>query len=155
MAIGRYFEDFRVGETFETEGITLTEGQIVDYGLVYDPQPFHVDSEAANRSQFGGLVASGFQVAALTCRLFRDTGLLQGTNMGGTAADEIHWLKPVRPGDTIRARVEVIELTPARARTDRGFVRFRYSTVNQHREVVMTMAINHIVAREAGDEVDV
>lgn len=147
MTTGRYFEDFRIGETFETEGMTMTEGLIIDYALKYDPQPFHMDIEAAEESIFGSLVASGFQVMALTFRLFRDVGVIRGTNLGGTAADDIHWLKPVRPGDTISARVEVIETTPAKTRTDRGFVRFRYSTVNQNREVVMTMILNHVIAR--------
>jgi len=146
---GKYFEDFQNGDVFETAGVTLTRSQIIDFAFLYDPQPFQINSEAADHSAFGGLVASGYQVMAITNRLFADTALLYGTGMGATAAEEVHWLKPVRPGDSLNVRVEVIELTPARARTDRGFVRFRYTTSNQNREVVMTMNINYIVARRS------
>jgi len=146
---GRYFEDFKTGERFDSEGLTLTQAQIIEFALTWDPQPFHMDVEAADRSAFGGLVASGFHVAALTVRLIRDTGLMSGTGLGTTAADDVHWLKPVRPGDTLSVRAEVVEITPARARTDRGFVRLRYTTSNQNREVVMTMNLNHVVARRS------
>ena len=144
---GHYFEDFRTGESFDSYGLTLTQAQIIEFAFAYDPQPFHVDVETADRSAFGGLVASGFQIAAIAVRLIRDTGILSGTGLGTTAADDMHWLKPVRPGDTLAVRAEVIEITPARSRTDRGFVRLRYTVSNQSREAVMTMTLNHVVAR--------
>lgn len=143
----RYLEDFRVGEVFETRGLTLTEAQIIDFALRYDPQPFHLDVRAAERSLFGGLIASGFQTLALTFRLFYDTGVVRAANLGGTGAEQVQWLKPVRPGDTLRVRVEVLEVVPSRSDPTRGRVRFAYTTYNQADEVVMTMVLVHIVAR--------
>ncbi len=143
---GHSFEDFKLGQCFESEGITLTEGMIVDFAFGYDPQPFHVDSQAASRSPYGGLIASGFQTLALTFRLFRDTGVITGTSHGEAGADELRWLQPVRPGDTIRVKVTVAGLLPSR-RAERGTVRLAYVTLNQHGEVVMSVTINHLISR--------
>ncbi len=143
---GYLFEDFSAGQSFETEGLTLTDTMIIDFGFRFDPQPFHVDTQAACRSPYGGLIASGFQTLALTFRLFRDTGILTGTSHGEAGADEIRWLRPVRPGDTIRVKVTVAGLLPSR-KAERGTVRLAYATLNQHGEVVMTVVINHLVMR--------
>lgn len=147
MMGGRYFDDLSVGDTFETGGITLTESSIVDFALTYDPQPFHVNRVAATESIFGGLIASGFQTLAMTFRLFRDTGILTGTNLGGHGMDEVRWLAPVRPGDTIRARVTVERMTPSRSKPDRGVVRFRYRTYNQDDVEVLGVVMDHVMAR--------
>ncbi|WP_170426761.1 MaoC family dehydratase [Ruegeria arenilitoris] len=147
MTNGKYLDDLAVGDTFETGGITLTEGGIVDFALVHDPQPFHVDKDAAAQSIFGGLVASGFQTIALTFRLFRDTGVLNGTNLGGHGMDEVRWLAPVFSGDTIRARVTVESIKPSRSKPDRGTVRFRYRSYNQKEVEVLSYAIDHVMAR--------
>lgn len=144
----RYFEDFRVGDRFETPGTTLTEAQVVDFALTYDPQPFHRDKVAAENSIYGGLIASGFQTMALVFRLFMDTGVLAGSNLGGTAG-EMRWLRPVRPGDTLRVAVEVVSVEPSRSRNDRGRIRFAYTAFNQDREPVLTMTLDHIVARRS------
>ena len=151
---GRYYEDWQVGDVIRTEGVTITESQIIDFALKYDPQPFHIDAEAARQSQFGGLIASGFLTQALTFRLFRDTGLLTGTGMGAGGIDELRWLRPVRPGDTIRVTVEVIEKRPS-SRPDRGYVRLRYTTSNQRGEPVLTMLSSGIIATRSGDTVEV
>lgn len=147
MTNGKFFDDLAIGDTFETGGITLTEGGIVDFALVHDPQPFHVDKVAASESIFGGLIASGFQTTALTFRLFRDTGVLNGTNLGGHGMDEVRWLAPVFAGDTIRARVTVEALNPSRSKPDRGTVRFRYRTFNQKGTEVLSLIIDHVMAR--------
>ena len=147
MTSGKFLDDLTVGDTFETGGITLTEGAIVDFALTHDPQPFHVDKVAAADSIFGGLIASGFQTIALTFRLFRDTGVLTGTNMGGHGMDEVRWLAPVYPGDTLRARVTVEILTPSRSKPDRGTVRFRYRTYNQDDVEVLNAVMDHVMAR--------
>ena len=147
MTSGKFLDDLTVGDTFETGGITLTEGAIVDFALTHDPQPFHVDKVAAADSIFGGLIASGFQTIALTFRLFRDTGVLTGTNMGGHGMDEVRWLAPVYPGDTLRARVTVEILTPSRSKLDRGTVRFRYRTYNQDDVEVLNAVMDHVMAR--------
>lgn len=142
---GRYFEEFRVGDVIETEGATLTDSMIMDFAQRYDPQPFHMDAVAAAEGPFGGIIASGFQTLALTFRLFRDTGAITGTSLGGSGADELRWLRPVRPGDTLRVRVEVRETTPSR-RGDRGTVRLFYTALNQRGEEVMTVTMNHLIA---------
>jgi len=143
---GHSFEDFKLGDVFETEGVTLTEAMIIAFAFQYDPQPFHIDAQAASRSPYGGLIASGFQTLALTFRLFRDTGVVTGSSLGEAGADELRWLRPVRPGDTLRARVSVAGLLPSR-RPDRGMVRLAYTTLNQHGEAVMTVTVSHLVAR--------
>ena len=148
---GLLFEEFKQGQTFETEGVTLTEGMIVDFAFGFDPQPFHIDSQAASRSPYGGLIASGFHTLALTFRLFRDTGVITGTSHGEAGADEIRWLQPVRPGDTIRVKVTVAGLLPSR-KAERGTVRLAYATLNQHGEVVMTVTINHLIMRRLSSE---
>lgn len=148
MASGKYFDELSVGDTFETGGITVTESAIVDFALQYDPQPFHVNKVAATESIFGGIIASGFQTIALTFRLFRDTGVLTGTNLGGHGMDEVRWLAPVFPGDTLHARVTVEELTPSRSKPDRGVVRFRYQTYNQNDVEVLSVKMDHVMARK-------
>ena len=147
MASGKYLDDLSVGDTFETAGITLTEGGIVDFALVHDPQPFHLDKVAAQNSIFGGLIASGFQTIALTFRLFRDTGVLTGTNLGGHGMDEVRWRAPVYAGDTIHVRVTVEAITPSRSKPDRGTVRFLYQTYNQADVEVLSLFIDHVMAR--------
>ncbi len=148
---GHSFEDFKVGDCFETEGVTLTEAAIIDFAFRFDPQPFHIDSQAACRSPYGGLIASGLQTLALTVRLFRDTGVITGTSHGEAGADEVRWLRPVRPGDTVRVKVTVAGLLPSR-RIERGTVRLAYATLNQHGEVVMTMTVNHLIQRHPRPE---
>lgn len=145
---GRWFEDFQIGDVIETEGATLTDSMIMDFAQRFDPQPFHIDVVAAAAGPFQGLIASGFHTLSLTFRLLRDTGIITGTGLGGSGMDELRWLMPVRPGDTIRVRVEVVE-TKASRRGDRGTVRLSYATLNQRGETVMTCVMSHIVATRA------
>ncbi len=144
---GRYFEDFPVGLKLATAGFTLTEAEIIGFGLIYDPQPFHLDAEAARHSPYGGLIASGFQTLALSFRLFVQTGAIAESSLGGSGLDDLRWHLPVRPGDTIRVEVEVVELRPSRTKPDRGAVRMMYRTYNQHDQVVQSFIGNHILAR--------
>ena len=143
----RFFEDFSVGDTFATPGITFTESMIVDFAIAYDPQPFHLNAEAAKTGPFGGLIASGFQTLALGFRQVLDLGVLRGGSMGSPGMDELRWTRPVRPGDTIRAKGEVVETKPSGSKPDRGTVRIRYAFVNQADETVMTMSCMHILKR--------
>ena len=142
---GRWFEDFAVGDVVETRGVTVTDSQILDFALVYDPQPFHIDVAAAANGPFGGLIASGFQTLGLSFRLVLATGVFDGTSLGGGVMDEVRWLRPVRPGDTLRIRFEVVAMRPSR-RGDRGTVRCAYTTTNQRGEAVATFIIDQIVA---------
>ncbi|WP_431854205.1 MaoC family dehydratase [Azospirillum sp.] len=142
---GRWFEEFSVGDVIETRGVTVTESQIIDFALMFDPQAFHIDGVAASEGPFGGLIASGFQTLGLTFRLLLATGVLDGTSLGSGAMDEVRWLRPVRPGDTLRVRVDVVDKRPSR-RGDRGIVRCAYTTSNQRGEPVLTCAIDQIIA---------
>ena len=147
MSDALYFEDFTVGRVFCSPGCTLAEAEIVSFALTYDPQPFHIDKEAATRMPFGGLIASGFQTLALGFRLFYQTGAIADCSLGGAGIDELRWTAPVRPGDTLRVEVEVVEQRPSRSRPDRGNVNMRYRLFNQHDECVATWVALHLLAK--------
>ncbi len=143
----RYFEDFQVGDRFETPGITLTRAQIIEFAMRYDPQPIHMDVVAAAAGPYGGLIASGFQTLALTFRLFYQRGWFQDSSLGGPGLDEVRWLKPVYPGDTIRAVIQVEAARPSNSDPGRGVLVFRYDTYNQNDEVVMTLRAPAFIRR--------
>jgi acyl dehydratase len=133
-----YFEDFKPGDRFVSAGVTLTESMIIDFALVYDPQPFHLDSRAA-ASHFGGLIASGIQTLALGFRVFLQLGLFTVCGMGSPGFDELRWLRPVRPGDSIHTEVEVVEARPSRSKPDRGVLVMAFKIRNQRDEDVLSM----------------
>jgi acyl dehydratase len=143
----RYFEDFTVGDRVATAGVTLTENEMIDFARRYDPQPVHIDAEAAKGSIFGGLVGSGFLTMAITFRLFYETGALGNANLGSPGFEEVRFLKPVRPGDTLRAVVEVVDARASQSKPDRGVVRFRYRAYNQHGEEVASYVCPQLVRR--------
>ena len=147
MAGDLYFEDFTVGREFRTDGATVTESQILDFALAFDPQPFHMDLEAAKQSMFGGLIASGFHSMALTFRLFAQTRALAACSLGSPGVDEVRWLRPVRPGDTLRATVQVVEQRPSGSKPDRGIIRLHWTALNQRSEPVLTMTSMQLVKR--------
>jgi acyl dehydratase len=144
---GRFFEDFAVGEQFSTGSVTVTPAMITDFAQTYDPQPFHIDAEAARDSIYGGLIASGFHTLALGFRLIWDTGRLEGTSLGSPGLDELRWLKPVRPGDTLHVEYEVTEVRPSRSKPDRGIVRFTYRYINQAGDAVLSMSAMQLLRR--------
>ncbi|MDQ5988080.1 MAG: hypothetical protein CSYNP_03833 [Syntrophus sp. SKADARSKE-3] len=133
-----YFEDFEVGDCFESPGMTLTESMIIDFAMHFDPQTFHTNVEAAKTSLYGGLIASGMHTFALSFRLVLLTGVLTN-NLGSQGIDELRWMLPVRPGDTLHVEAEVIEIRASASRPDRGNVRFKYTTLNQRDEKVQTV----------------
>ena len=145
-----YFDDFKVGDELTSPGVTITEAQIIEFALTFDPQPFHVDVTAAERSMFGGLIASGFHTAALTFRLLWQTGALNDGSIGSPGLDELRWLKPVRPGDTLHVVAKVIETRRSRSKPDRGIVKLAYTTKNQHGDVVMTVVGNQLMRLRDG-----
>jgi len=147
---GRYFEDYTVGDRLASAAAGISEDMILDFARTYDPQPFHVDPEAAKGSIYGGLIASGFQTLALGFRLIWDTGLFQGTSMGSPGFDELRWLRPVRPGDTLRVEAEVAEVRPSSSKPDRGIVRIAYRYLNQADEPVLTFTSMHLIKRRPG-----
>jgi len=134
-----YFEDFPPGDVRESPPRTITREEMVEFARTYDPQPFHLDDEAAKKTIYGGLIGSGWLTVSVMMRLLWDTMLKDTVSLGSPGSDEIRWLKPVRPGDTLRARFTVVEAIPSRSKPDRGVVKTFTEILNQHGEVVMTM----------------
>jgi acyl dehydratase len=134
-----YFEDFAPGQVYELGSHTVTEEEIVAFGRAWDPQPFHVDPEAAAHSHFGGLIASGWHTGAMWMRLYVDAMLDGSSAMGSPGIEELRWLAPVRPGDTLTGRLTVLDVTPSATRPDRGTVRIRGEMLNQDGVTVMAM----------------
>jgi acyl dehydratase len=143
----RFLDDLTPGQRFTTPGLTLTEAEIIDFAWRYDPQPFHLDANAAAASPYGGLIASGFQSLAICFRLFIQSGLLADASMGSPGIDELRWLAPVRPGDTLHSEIEVLEVRPSASKPDRGIARLKYQAVNQRGEVVLGFIVNHLLRR--------
>ena len=144
---GRYFDDYTVGQRMATAASVISEDMILDFARTYDPQPFHTDPEAAKQSIYGGLIASGFQTLALGFRLLWDTGVFEGASMGSPGFDELRWLRPVRPGDTLRVESEVVETRPSSSKPDRGLVRIAQRYLNQTNEPVLTFTSMHLIKR--------
>jgi len=134
-----YFEDFPPGDVRESPPRAVTRDEIVAFARQFDPQPFHLDDEAAARSIYGGLLASGWHTCAIYMRLMWETFLKDTASLGSPGVDEIRWVKPVRPGDTLRVRFTVVEAVPSRSKPDRGIVRSLSEVFNQRGEIVMTM----------------
>ena len=134
-----YFEDFVVGSELVLGSVEVTEEAIIEFAERYDPQPFHVDPEAAKESPFGGLIASGWHTCALYMRLLADGLLHDSSSQGSSGMEEVRWLAPVRPGDTLTARYTVLDAQPSATRPNRGTVTFRSEMVNQDDVVVLRM----------------
>lgn len=148
MGTSRFLDDLEVGERFSTRAATLSEEEILEFARQFDPQPFHVDREAANRSIYRGLIASGFHTASLVFRLFIELGLFAESSMGSPGADELLWRAPVRPGDSLRTEVEVLEVRPSTTKPDRGIARLRYRGINQRDEEVISFTVNQLLKRK-------
>jgi acyl dehydratase len=147
-----FFEDLAVGQTFHSDSVTVELADIQAFARQFDPQPFHLDPEAAAGSFFGGLVASGWHTAALTMRLIVMSELKISGGSIGMGVDQIRWPRPVRPGDTLRVESEVIELRPSRSNPERGIVKIRSKALNQNGETVMEQTANLIVPRKVTEE---
>ena len=142
-----YLEDFTPGRSFELGSQTITREEIIAFAQQYDPQPIHLDEERARQSVYGGLIASGWQTIGIFMRLFV-VGLLNETvSMGSPGIDEVRWLHPVRPGDTLRARVTVVETVPSKSRPDRGILRTTCEVLNQEDTVVLRLVGMNIIGR--------
>lgn len=142
-----YLDDLHEGLTFETGRRALPLDAIIDFARQWDPQPFHVDPEAAADSPFGGIIASGFHTLLTAFVLTLETGLWAEASMGSPGMDELRWLVPVRPGDELRCRGRVVSVTPSRSRPDRGRAVVACEVVNQRDEIVMTYSAIHILRR--------
>lgn len=143
MAEVEYFEDIAIGATAEFGPITVTREEVVAFAAEFDPQPFHLSDEAAAATHFGSLAASGWHTTALFMKMFvahmQAHGARQQASLGALGVDELRWLRPVRPGDTLRGVSEVIDKKASQSRPERGIVRSRVTMINQNDEPVLTM----------------
>ena len=149
----RYFEDFVVGQVNKASGrVRVTKEEIIAFASKFDPQPFHLDEDAARQSIFGRLVASGWHTAAMTMSLIASN---EHRAVGGTIGlgfDSLRWPLPVYPGDELRIESEVLEVRPSKSRPDRGLVKHLTRTLNQHGQVVQELIANAMVPRRPTDE---
>lgn len=138
-AATRYFDDFQLGDSWTSVAVPITSEEIVAFGLSYDPQPMHTDPQQALQSPFGGLIASGWMIAALSVRVFVQAGGYGKTPVVGLGIDELRWQRPVKAGDTLSFTREVVELRRSASNPGHGIVRTRVTARNQHDETVMSM----------------
>lgn len=144
----RYFEDYKAGSVYEFGPITVEESEMIEFARRFDPQVFHTDPEAARKTGFGGLIASGWHTAAMMMRLLVDNYLSSVASLGSPGIDDLRWARPVRPGDKLSVRVTVLEANRSRTKPDRGVVRSFIEVINQNHEVVMTMkGVNILLCR--------
>ena len=142
-----YLEDFAVGQKFGSGRLRVDAERIKTFAAEFDPQPFHLDEEAARDSVFRGLAASGWHTAALTMRLLVESELKPAGGIVGAGFDEFRWPRPVRPGDELRVESEVLEVRPSKSRPDQGLIKVRTTTLNQHGEAVQISIGNLLVPR--------
>ena len=145
----QYFEDYAVGQVFNSGRLRVDREAILAFAREFDPQPYHLDEEAGRNSVFGGLVASGWHTAALTMRLLVESEFRPAGGILGVGFDELSWPRPVRPGDELRVKSEVLEVRPSKSKPDRGMIRVQNTTLNQNDEVVQMFTGNLLVPRRA------
>ena len=148
----RYFEDYVPGMTRDCGGVRVDQAEIISFARQFDPQPFHVDPAAAVDGPFGGLIASGWHTAGLVMRLIVENYVAAESSLGSVGLDELRWPYPVRPGDTLRVRVTVLEARRSQSKPDRGIVKTLIEAENQDGQPVMrATAINFIRVRPGPD----
>jgi acyl dehydratase len=143
----RYLEDYAVGQTFGSGQMLVETERIKSFAAEFDPQPFHLDEQAARQSIFQGLAASGWHTAAMTMRLLVDSDLKPVGGIVGAGFDEFRWPRPVRPGDRLRVESEIIEVRASQSRPAQGMIKVRTTTLNQEQEAVQVFVVNMVVPR--------
>jgi acyl dehydratase len=143
----RYWEDFHIGDTTSVGPVTVTEDEIVGFASRFDPQPFHIDAEAAKASPYGGLIASGWHTTALFMGMFVRAVLLDSASLGSPGVEEIRWTAPVRPGDVLTGRTTITDVQPSSTNPARGTVFTTNEVFNQNGELVMTLKARGFFAR--------
>ena len=143
----RYFEDYPAGAVFTAGPIAVSEAEIIEFARKYDPQAMHTDLEAAAAGRFGGLIASGWHTGALMMRLLADNFLSPASSVASPGLDELRWLQPVRPGDSLSLRVTILEARPSRSRPGEGVLRSLVEVLNQQGEVVMSLKPISLIRR--------
>jgi acyl dehydratase len=147
VSASRSFDELVVGSTFGSATYEVTADEIVAFARQYDPQPFHLDPEAARASAFGRLVASGWHTAAITMRLFITSEFEPPDGWAGAGVDDLRWTRPVVPGDVLHLRITLSDLRVSRSKPDRGLVTFRIETRNAADEIVQTLVLKSVVPR--------
>ncbi|TPG39647.1 MaoC family dehydratase [Sphingomonas koreensis] len=143
----QYFEDIEVGATASFGGYEVTSDEVIAFARAYDPQPFHLSDEAAAATHFGRLSASGWHTCAMTMSMVvANLQEHKQAGLGSPGIDELRWLKPVYPGDTLRCETEIIDKRPSRSRPEMGSYRSRMTVLNQHDELVMTFLSTGLIA---------
>jgi len=145
----RYLEDYAEGQTYGSGRHKIDAAAIKSFAAAFDPQPFHLDEAAAQRSLFRGLAASGWHTAALTMRLLVESELKPAGGIVGAGFDELNWPRPVRPGDELRVESEILEVRPSASRPERGLIKVRTTTLNQNGEAVQVLVANLVVPRRS------
>ena len=141
----KYFDDFQVGDCFETEPNFISKDEIIDFASKYDPQTFHLDEDAAKNGPFGRLTSSGFMTLGKSFTQIFNTDVFNGSSMGAWGIDELRWTKPVYPGDTLKTQVEVLEKKLSSKNPIKGTVRLKQTVFNQNEDVVMTWISNSMI----------
>ena len=148
----RYFDDYLPGASYDCGSVSVSEAEIISFATQFDPQPFHVDPEAAAQGPFGGLIASGWHTAALVMRQIVDHYLPAEASLGSPGLDEMRWPEPVRPGDTLRVRVTAVEARRSASNPGRGILKTLIEAVNQDgRTVMRATATNFLRVRPDPD----
>src|SRR5215813_11247286 len=147
----QYLEDYAAGQVYRSDRTTIDKDQIIAFAGQFDPQPYHLDDEAARESVFGGLAASGWHTAALTMRLLVDSEFRPVGGILGVGFEDLSWPRPVRPGDDLHTKSEVLDVRPSKSRPDRGLIRVRTTTFNQNGEAVQIYTGNLLVPRRPTD----
>jgi len=143
----RYLEDFAAGLTFKSASVRIDANEITRFAAEFDPQPFHLDQDAARDSIFGGLAASGWHTAAVTMKLLVASDFKPAGGIIGVGFDELRWPKPVRPGDELHVEGEVLETRPSRSKPHQGLIKVRTTTMNQNGEPVQISVGTLVVPR--------
>ena len=144
----RWFEDYIPGEVHEFGSITVEEDEVIAFAKRYDPQDFHTDPAAARDTVFGGIIASGWQTCGLMMRLYAEHYLTKCASLASPGVDELRWVRPVRPGDTLSVRVTILDAVPSRSKPDRGVVTSFIEVLNQKQEVVLSLRAINMITRK-------
>jgi acyl dehydratase len=143
----RFFEDYKPGQVYEFGSITVSEQDIVDFARQFDPQYFHIDPVKAAAGPYKGIIASGWHTISVAMRLYVKHYLPDAASLGSPGVDEVRWPIPMRPGDTLRIRISILEARSSRSRPDRGIVRAHVEAITQNDEVVLTMNVVSLIGR--------
>jgi acyl dehydratase len=144
-----HWEDFEPGQVTDCGSRVITREEIVAFAAEYDPQPMHLDEQAARATLLGGLVASGWHGCCILMRMLTDNFLVHASFMGAPGVEEVRWLAPLRPGERFKARATVLETRASRSRPDMGFVKFRFELIGESDKPVMSLVVSPMFGRRA------